>query len=291
MPIDAEILRAKLPDRGVELAIYDWGGTGPPLLLAHANGFCAPLWDPVARRLRDQYRVLGYDHRGQGDSSVPSGTKDRVYQWDHFTADYLAVCDWAAKELQLTDPIYAVGHSFGGTSALNAVEQRPELFARACGLDPVLLPPESAPGTVRRGVELAAKTRERRSVWPSRAEVAKSWQDKALFAPWQAESLALYIEHGFRDRADGQVELKCAPAIEAEVFEDRWTGNIFDVAAAIRRPSLIVRATRGHMPQEFVEAIVKGAPFVELIHAPYDHLMVMEAPDEIAKIILEFGRG
>ena len=35
--------RLALPERGVELALIDWGGAGPRVLLAHANGFCAAL--------------------------------------------------------------------------------------------------------------------------------------------------------------------------------------------------------------------------------------------------------
>ncbi len=38
---------------GLRIAALDWGGDGPPLLLLHPNGFCAGLFDPLARRLRD----------------------------------------------------------------------------------------------------------------------------------------------------------------------------------------------------------------------------------------------
>jgi hypothetical protein len=42
---------------GIEIAVLDWGGSGPLALLHHANGFCAGLWDAVAAGLRGRFRV------------------------------------------------------------------------------------------------------------------------------------------------------------------------------------------------------------------------------------------
>ena len=290
MSFGAEITRAALPDRGVDFAVYDWGGSGPPALLAHANGVCAALWDPSARRLKDQYRVLAFDHRGQGDSSLPQGPDKLVYAWTEFTDDYLALSRWVTQEFRLSQPIYAVGHSFGGTAVLNSVARHPKLYDRACVFDPVLPPPQTPAGAKsNRGLELAAKTRERRSVWPSRSTVAAAWRDKELFAPWCAESLALYIEHGFRDRSDGKIELKCDPQVEAAVFSDPGGAGLKVATQSITRPALIAHATKGHVPRERIQDVVREAPFVEAVHVSMDHLMVMEDPEAIAKIILDFG--
>ena len=74
-----EAFRVPLPGRGVELSVLDFGGSGPVALCAHANGFCAYLWQPVAERLRGEIRVLAYDARGHGDSSAPApGRKPRI---------------------------------------------------------------------------------------------------------------------------------------------------------------------------------------------------------------------
>ncbi|MER3453135.1 MAG: alpha/beta hydrolase, partial [Acidimicrobiia bacterium] len=56
---------------GVRLRVLDWGGTGPDLVLLHPNGFCAGLFDPLARRLAGSRRVLGVDLRGHGGSDAP----------------------------------------------------------------------------------------------------------------------------------------------------------------------------------------------------------------------------
>jgi pimeloyl-ACP methyl ester carboxylesterase len=60
--------RLRLPSRGIELALVDWGGDGPLALLAHANGFCADVLGPLAERLRARFHVVGFDARGHGDS-------------------------------------------------------------------------------------------------------------------------------------------------------------------------------------------------------------------------------
>ena len=44
------------------------------------------------------------------------------------------------------------------------------------------------------------------------------------------------------------------------------------------------------MDRDFFESIAGASPYLELAHVPYDHLMVMEAPDAVAEIILDFGR-
>src|SRR5262245_60084096 len=56
---------------GLRIHALDWGGDGLTLLLQHPNGFCAGFFDPLARVLRDQFRVIGVDARGHGDSDRP----------------------------------------------------------------------------------------------------------------------------------------------------------------------------------------------------------------------------
>ena len=46
---------------GRTIGALDWGGDGPPLVLLHPNGFCAGVFDPLARLLRGEYRPIGID--------------------------------------------------------------------------------------------------------------------------------------------------------------------------------------------------------------------------------------
>ena len=101
---------------GVGLAVHDWGGDGPPVLLAHPTGFHGRIWAPVAARLVGRGRhVWSFDFRGHGDSDAP-GLDDDSYSWHGFADDVLAV----TRHLGLAgrDDLLACGHSKGGAALL-----------------------------------------------------------------------------------------------------------------------------------------------------------------------------
>nr|WP_207955875.1 alpha/beta fold hydrolase [Rubrobacter marinus] len=43
----------------------------PVLVLANSLGTTLEMWDPQAPALRERFRLVRYDHRGQGASPVP----------------------------------------------------------------------------------------------------------------------------------------------------------------------------------------------------------------------------
>ena len=53
--------------------VLEGPASAPPLVLAHALGTGLSLWDPQARALAGSYRVLRYDARGHGRTSVTEG--------------------------------------------------------------------------------------------------------------------------------------------------------------------------------------------------------------------------
>ena len=76
---------------GVRLATLQWRGSGPPLYLMHATGFCGAMWDPVAVALSDVSTPRAMDVRGHGASDRP----DTDYPWNLFADDLLA---WIHQE-------------------------------------------------------------------------------------------------------------------------------------------------------------------------------------------------
>src|SRR5882672_2561033 len=52
---------------------YRVEGTGPTVVLVHAGIADLRMWDEVAAALRGRYRVVAYDLRGFGRSSMPEG--------------------------------------------------------------------------------------------------------------------------------------------------------------------------------------------------------------------------
>ena len=71
---------------GFDVAAFDLGGDGPPVLMAHATGFHALVWQPMASAL-DGFHCYSFDERGHGDSFRPPG---HSYDWTGF-ADAVSV--------------------------------------------------------------------------------------------------------------------------------------------------------------------------------------------------------
>lgn len=291
--------RVALPGRGVELALLDFGGEGPLALLHHANGFCGALWAGVATRLRARFRVVAFDARGHGDSSVPAWPEG--YDWNHFPRDLLALTEHLLSTWSLDRVALGVGHSFGGTTTAVAAALRPDLFERVAMIDPVLTPPEwrdGAPAPEHReaGPErragMAEAARERRQVWPSPEAVVESWSKPGKsFARWRPELLRLFADEGFRARPDGQIELKCKGEVEAAVYEAGGTMDPFAHAARIRCPLLIQRASDSQFPLEVYERFAEPIPKSRIEEIRGSHLVLMEHPDTVADSLLRFSAG
>ena len=150
-------LTCTTPD-GVELAVYDFGGTGPDLLLVHATGFCAGVLLPLATALSGRFRCHALDLRGHGRSGRPA---DGGFPWSDFATDVLTVID----ALGLDHPL-GFGHSCGGASLLLAEQARPATFAALHLFEPVVLPDQDPSFPVEKN-PLSRGARRRRETFPA----------------------------------------------------------------------------------------------------------------------------
>jgi non-heme chloroperoxidase len=92
-------------DKGVQLEMLDWGGTGRPVVLLTGSGHTAHVYDDFAPKLTDCCHVYGITRRGFGASSRPaSGYDDQRLADDVFHA---------LDEARIAKPIL-VGHSMAG---------------------------------------------------------------------------------------------------------------------------------------------------------------------------------
>ncbi len=94
---------------GAELYYEDTGGSGAPLLFLHGFLFDGRQYAAQVAALRDRYRCLTLDFRGQGRSAPAA----RGYQIEQQAADVAAVI----RALGLA-PVHLAGLSMGGFAAL-----------------------------------------------------------------------------------------------------------------------------------------------------------------------------
>ncbi|WP_231385911.1 MULTISPECIES: alpha/beta fold hydrolase [Rhodococcus] len=120
------MLRASV--NGTELAFVDVGPRdGVPIVFSHSLFFDHTMFDALVQKFADDgYRVVAYDHRGQGESAPAAR--------DELAVDVLAEDAAALIEHLDLAPCHVVGNSLGGFVALRLAARRPELLRTAAAL-------------------------------------------------------------------------------------------------------------------------------------------------------------
>jgi pimeloyl-ACP methyl ester carboxylesterase len=273
-PTVARVLRVPSTD-GVDLALHDLGGSGPPLLLFHATGFHGRTYLPMAAALTDRFHVWAPDFRGHGASTPPY---DEDFAWRGMADDVLACADALG-----ISGFHAFGHSMGGTAALLAESRRPGLLRSAYFFEPIFIPSDWAAVPHDNVMEQAA--RRRREVFPSRAEALYRYASKTVLGrELRADSLAAYVEYGFDDLPEGGVRLACRAEHEARTFaaEDKMT---FELLAEIDVPAVVAigHLTASPGPADGARVVAERLPHARLVEYDFlGHFGPLQDPDRIA---------
>lgn len=110
-------------EKGVNLEVVDWGGTGRPLILLSGLGNTAHIFDQFALKLTHSYHVYGITRRGFGASSAPVPW-NRNYTVQRLGEDVLSVID----AFKLDRPVL-IGHSIAGQELSYVGSYHPEKVA------------------------------------------------------------------------------------------------------------------------------------------------------------------
>jgi (E)-2-((N-methylformamido)methylene)succinate hydrolase len=240
-------------------------GSGPPVALVHGVGADLASWDRVAERLSNQFTVVRADLRGQGKSSRIESCK-----MADFVGDLVAVLD--AFGLEAID---LVGFSLGGLIAQWFALEHPGRVNRLVLVSTVA---ERTPAERARVLERADKVRDE-----GIASVVSAAEDRWFTPAFKAanpEKVALRLS---QLKANDHRSYAAAYRVFAEADENV---NL----AAIRHPTLVVTGendigSNARMARRMHEAIV-GSRLVIL--PELRHSVLMEAPDVIADLLLDF---
>ena len=106
---------------GTTLCYDDTGGPGPAVVFSHSLFFDRTMFAAQVAEFGRRYRVVTYDHRGQGDSARSA------------SVDMDTLADDAAALITALDlgRAHVVGNSMGGFVALRLAARRPELVRSA----------------------------------------------------------------------------------------------------------------------------------------------------------------
>ena len=279
----AGVPRVRAAD-GVEVAVYELGGQGPPLVLAHAAGFHGRVWQPLAECLGPDFRCVAFDSRGHGDSGPPPG---RDFHWRGFALDVLAVVDWLGDEV-----VFGLGHSSGGAGVLLAEEERAGTFAALYCYEPVIVPADPPLGPDAANW-LAEGARRRRQEFSSFEEAYAHYAARPPLSTFAPAALKSYVEGGFEPTADGGVRLKCRGEDEALVYEMASAHDGYGRLGMVRCP--VTLACGGETDALDARAMQKladrmPAARVEVVTG-LGHFGPFEDPDAFARAVRSFFRS
>lgn len=264
---------------GVDLELHELGGEGPTLLIAHATGFCAGAYRPLAAALAARFHVWAVDFRAHGDSGRPQGGD---LSWRGMADDVLAVV-----EVLGGGPVLGVGHSMGGACLMAAEHRVPGTLRAAWLFEPIIVPD----GWDTFGDNpMAASARRRRPGFATRLEALARYAGRPPLGAFRADVLSAYTEHGFVEASDGSVTLKCAPEDEAAVFEAPGKPRIAEMGA-VTTPTVVACGARdtGPGPALFAPAVADALPNGELVRYRHlGHFGPFQDPDTVGDDVTTF---
>lgn len=114
--------------RGVEYAITDTGGSGPPVMLLHGWPDDKSLWRYQIGYLHTLgFRAISVDWIGHVESSAPADV--RRYHVTQLGADTIALLD----ELEI-ERVHLIAHDYGATVSWETVANYPHRFLSYCAI-------------------------------------------------------------------------------------------------------------------------------------------------------------
>lgn len=231
--------RLETPDG--DICWFEWGrrSAAPSLLLLHATGFHARLWDQVVAALPSGTHVIAPDHRGHGRSFKPASLSD----WTANAKVLLPLVDLFAGT-----PLVGCGHSMGGYILARLAAERPKAFGRLLLIDPVIMAPALYEGAGKGPVPDPAlhPVARRRNRWESAEAMRARFADRLPYGRWRPQVLADYCAYGLLPSASGEgFELACPPALEASIYQNALRTDPYRWLKDLAAPVTLVRAPAG----------------------------------------------
>jgi 3-oxoadipate enol-lactonase len=236
----------------------------PPLVLANSLGTDMSMWNPQAPALAQRFRLVRYDHRGQGASPGPPGP----YEIADLGRDVIALLD----RLEL-ERVSFCGVSIGGMTGIWLAAHAPERIDRlvVCCSSAYMPPPS-------RWHERAAAVRDAGSVEVVADAVVENW-----LTPEFAET-----HPDVRARLRGMLAAS-PPDGYAECCEAIARMDLRPDLGDVQAPTLVISGERDKSapPAEHGAVIADGIPGARLELVRAAHVANVEQPAAVLDLILD----
>jgi len=269
----------------------DYGGNGPLIHFAHANGYPPNCYQPLFSQLTNRCHLLSMLQRPLWKGSVPNEITD----WRPLSEDLIRFLNQ-----QSIDSIIGIGHSLGGIVTLRAAINYPERFKALILIDPVLISPfyiflrrllnfEKLIYHFHPLIKIASR---RRRVFPDRDYIFQSFRRKIIFQYLDDDSLQAYIQGITSPSTQGGVDLIYSPEWETRIYSTGiWNDHdIWNGIASIKIPVLFIRGNKSDtFRSSAVKQIKLKLPSSDIIDINNStHLVPLEKPIELGSIIIKF---
>jgi 3-oxoadipate enol-lactonase len=253
---------AKLPD--VQLH-YEWSGSEhlPVLIFSNSLGTNLRMWEPQVEGFTKHFRILRYDTRGHGQSSVPRG----AYTIEQLSWDLVRLLD----VLQL-ERVYFCGLSMGGMTGIFLAANAPKRLQKVvlCNTAAKIGTPETWNARIQAveegGMQAVA------------GGVIERWLTPVFRSSHAEEAQAALT---MLEAANPQGYVACCAAVRD--MDQRQT------LGSIRLPCLALTGTYDPVTPptdaQFLKESIPGAKYAEVAAA---HLSNIEARDDFNRHVLQF---
>jgi pimeloyl-ACP methyl ester carboxylesterase len=276
--------------------LYDFGGSGPVLHLAVANGFPPLTYEPILQPLTDRYHVVSLPPRALWPHVGPP--PQEALSWQPLADDLLA-----GLRAYGFERVIGVGHSFGAVVSMRAALAEPGRFRALILLDPTILPTHLTDAVKaaraqgqRLRIPLIDGALNRRHRFASVDEAYTYWRGKPLFQDWSDAAVRRYAESLTRPAADGDgLELAWPREWEAHYYL-ALDADVWELLPRLRALQLPVLIVQGGTTETYVDAAADQVrallPNADHVRLPgYGHLFPQAAPEITYQVISAWLAG
>ena len=245
------------------------------IVLLHGNSANAWWWEPLARSIAPEYRLLALDQRGHGDSEW---ARPVAYSPANYVSDIERFVQHIAPN---EDKPVVVGHSMGGLNVLAFARRHPGSVRGAMAIDVAVTSSHGRDRYLRRLKGLPMVT------YPDLATAKARFRLMPNEGGIPDDVLHEIAEKSLARTDEGRWTLK----FDRESFLGGDGLEVSETIKEIRIPTMLVRAEHSRiMTAEAAEHARASNPQAQLVTiANAHHHVILEKPTEVARVIEEFA--